>query len=163
MEPYVINFRDPWDDEMKFEYEDPAPHQIFFYNQAIEDLAENLGVDIDNHELIPDGGRRTKYYWSGQDGILYHTEKGDDMVIPFFNSEEDAGDFIERQAEENGKERYEGMVLRKTGDRKVAEAKDFIYSDSQLTDFISDGGHILPQGYDQDLAELGVEADQIEW
>lgn len=56
MEPYIMNLRNPWDGEMKWELEDPAPHQVFFYNQRIEELAEDLGVDVDNNELIPDGG-----------------------------------------------------------------------------------------------------------
>lgn len=56
MEPYIINFRDPWDDEMQFQYEDPAPHQVYFYNEAIEEMAEKLGLDVDDNELIPDGG-----------------------------------------------------------------------------------------------------------
>ncbi|EMA11571.1 hypothetical protein SAMN05443574_103306 [Haloarcula vallismortis] len=157
MEPYVMNLRNPWDGQMKYELEDPAPHQVFFYNEAIEELAEELGYEPEDNELIPDGGSRTKYYWSGQDGILYHTEKGEDIVVPFFNTEEDAGDFIERQAELHGKDRYEGMVLRKTGDRKVAEAKDFIYNDSQLTDFMTDGG------YDNSLLDLAESAGELEW
>jgi len=41
---------------MRWDLEDPAPHQVFFYNQAIEDLAEELGYEPEENDLIPDGG-----------------------------------------------------------------------------------------------------------
>jgi len=44
-------------------------------------VAEELGYDVEDSETIPDGGEPvadggslTKYYWSSQGGILYHTE-----------------------------------------------------------------------------------------
>lgn len=48
---------------------------------------------------MPDAGKRTQYYWSGEDEILYHTEKEEDMVIPFFNTVDDAEQFLENQAD----------------------------------------------------------------
>jgi len=157
-----VEFRKPhWlfldasrDDEMKYGLFNYAP--LAHYDLRIQELEDELD-EVGDDDLVTDGGSRTKYYWSSQEGILYHTEKGEDVVMPFFHSEEDAGDFIERQAELHGKEQYKGMVLRKTGDRKVAEAEDYIYDDSELTDFITDGG------YDQNVLELAEAAEEIEW
>jgi len=87
-------------------------------------------------EPIPDGGSRTQYYWSGEDGILYHTEKNSDRVNPFFETVEDAERFLEHQAQEYGKDRYEGFVLRKTGNRKVEEAVEVLMDQSGLQDFL---------------------------
>lgn len=91
-----------------------------------------------------DGGSRTQYYWSGEDGILYHTEKDEDMVVPFFNSVDEAERFLEHQAESNGKDRYSGLVLRKTGNRKVEEATDVLTEQSGLMEFSPDGGYESP-------------------
>lgn len=161
MVPYILNLRNPWDGEMYVHLEDPAPHQVFFHNKAIEEYAEELGLD--DHELIPDGGQRTQYYWSGENGILYHTEQGEDIVDPFFDSEEEADRFLDNQAEKLGEDRYSGMVLRKTGNQKVKEATDVLTSQSGIADFAPDGGYELPEGYDRELQELAGEADAVEW
>lgn len=77
----------------------------------------------------------------GDGGVLYHTANGDDKVDPFFDSVEDAERFLERQAEQHGEDRYQGMVLRKTGNRKVEEATDVLTDQSGIGDFATDGGH----------------------
>ena len=86
-------------------------------------------------ELLPDGGSKTQYYWSGEDGILYHTSKGEDMVVPFFNTVDDAEQFLENQASQHGKDRYSSMVLRKSGNRKVEEATDVLTEQSGIDDY----------------------------
>ena len=57
------------------------------------------------------------------------------MVIPFFNTVDDAEQFLENQANQYGKERYQGLVLRKTGNRKVEESTDVLTEQSGLADF----------------------------
>jgi len=113
--------------ELRYELENYFPDA--HYRKAIEQVEEE-------HEVVPDGGSRTQYYWSGEDGILYHTEKHGDRVNPFFETVEDAERFLEHQAEEYGKDRYEGFVLRKTGNRKVEEAVEVLMDQSGLQDFM---------------------------
>jgi hypothetical protein len=88
-------------------------------------------------ELVPDGGRQTQYYWVGDEGVLYHTEKEEDIVLPFFDTVEEAERFLESQADRYGEERYHGMVLRKTGNQKVEEAVEVLTEQSGLMDFAS--------------------------
>jgi len=113
--------------ELRYELENYFPDA--HYRKAIKQAEEE-------HEVVPDGGSRTQYYWSGEDGILYHTEKNSDRVNPFFETVEDAERFLEHQAEEYGKDRYEGFVLRKTGNRKVEEAVEVLMDQSGLQDFL---------------------------
>jgi len=118
--------------ELRFELENYFPEA--HYKQAIDQAFQEEAKE----ELRPDGGSRTQYYWSGEDGILYHTEKEEDMVIPFFNTVDDAEQFLENQAGQYGRERYQGLVLRKTGNRKVEEATDVLTDQSGLMDFTPD-------------------------
>jgi hypothetical protein len=169
MEPYIINFRDPWDDEMQFQYEDPAPHQVFFYNQAIENLAEELGVDVDDNELIPDGGRPRKYFftWMTENGnLLYDTGVNGDGADVLYESEEAAEEALERLIDANPdqEDRYRKSNLYKVKKMdKVMEGVEVFTEQQGLGDFVPDGGYPLPQGYDQDLIELAGSADEIEW
>jgi hypothetical protein len=119
---------------LRFELENYFPEG--HYKQAIDEAFQEQA----RKELRPDGGSRTQYYWSGEDGILYHTKKEEEMVIPFFNTVDDAEEFLENQADQYGKERYQGMVLRKTGNRKVEEATEVLTNQSGLADFALDGG-----------------------
>ena len=113
--------------ELRYELENYFPDA--HYRKAIEQAEEE-------QEVVPDGGSRTQYYWSGEDGILYHTEKNSGRVNPFFETVEDAERFLEHQAEEYGKDRYEGFVLRKTGNRKAEEAVEVLMDQSGLQDFL---------------------------
>jgi len=123
--------------ELRYELENYFPDA--HYRKAISQAQKE--------ELVPDDGSRTQYYRSGEDGILYHTKKNSDRVNPFFKvmegaervprlnprgdsaffeTVEDAERFLEHQAEEYGKDRYEGFVFRKTGNRKVEEAVEVL-------------------------------------
>ena len=115
--------------ELRFELENyfPEAHYKQAVDQAFEDKAEE--------EVLPDGGSRTQYYWSGEDGVVYHTEAGDELVDPFFNSVDEAERYIERLADRHGKEQYTGMVLRKSGNRKVKEATEVLTEQSGLADW----------------------------
>ena len=115
--------------ELRFELENYFPEA--HYKQAIDQAFEEEAEE----ELLSDGGSRTQYYWSGENGILYHTEKEEDMVIPFFNSIEEAERYLESLADMNGKEQYDGLVLRKSGNRKVMEATKVLTEHSGLTDW----------------------------
>lgn len=50
-EPYVMNLRNPYDGEMKFELEDPYQHKAAFQKFRVQELAEDLGLE--DHELVP--------------------------------------------------------------------------------------------------------------
>jgi hypothetical protein len=91
---------------------------------------EHILEDDLEHEILPDGG--TQYYWSGEQGILYHSETGEDTVDPFFSSVEQAERYLENQAEIHGQEQYENLVLRKSGNRKVMEATEVLTSQAGL-------------------------------
>jgi hypothetical protein len=57
------------------------------------------------------------------------------MVDPFFNSVDGAERYLESLADMNGKEQYDGLVLRKSGNRKVMEATEVLTEQSGLTDW----------------------------
>lgn len=95
---------------------------------------EILEDDLE-HEILPDGGSRTQYYWSGEDGVVYHTEAGDELVDPFFDSVEEAERYLENLADLHGKQQYDSLVLRKSGNRKVEEATEVLTEQSGLADW----------------------------
>lgn len=160
--PYWLNFRAPRDGEMHYDLNTYFPD--FHYRKAVEQAGYDVEVELDDadlDDLRTDGGSRTQYYWSGDDGILYHGEKGEDMVLPFFDSVEDAERFLEHQAETYGKDRYGGMVLRKTGNQKVEEATDVLTDQSGLADFAPDGGYPEPPDQDQKLQIENPQPDRV--
>lgn len=85
--------------------------------------------------------RRKQYYWAKSvddehTGVLYHTEFNTEFVDPFFDSEEEADRYLERLAEENGQEQYQGAVLRDDRGRKVKEAVEVLMDQSGIQDFL---------------------------
>ena len=175
MEPYVLNLRNPYDDEMKWALEDPAPHQVYFYNEAIMDLAEELGIE--NSRLLPDGGddivtdggRPRKYFftWMTENGnLLYDASVNGDAADVFYESETEAEEALERliDAHPEEEERYRKSNLYKVKRMdKVMEGVEVMTEQQGLSDFAPDGGHILPEGYDQDLSGIAESAEQLEW
>jgi hypothetical protein len=114
---------------LRFELENYFPEA--HYKQAIDRAFREQAED----DLISDGGSRTQYYWSGEDGVVYHTETEEEMVDPFFNTVEEAEQYLENMADRHGKEQYDGLVLRKSGNRKVMEATEVLTEQSGLTDW----------------------------
>lgn len=169
MEPYVMNLRNPYDDEMKIQLEDPAPHQVYFLNQRIEEVAEDLGVDVDDNELIPDGGRPRKYFyaWMSENGnLLYDASVNGDAADAFYESEEEAEAALERLIDANPDEedRYRKSNLFKVKKMdKVMEGVEVFTEQQGLGDFAPDGGYTLHEGYDHELMELVSEANKLEW
>jgi hypothetical protein len=84
---------------------------------------------------VPDGGSRSQYYWSGEQGLLYHTESENEFVDSFFDTIGEAERYLENKASLNGKESYQRMVLRRTANRKMKEATDVLTEQSGITDF----------------------------
>jgi len=113
--------------QYKLENYFPEAHYKKAVDQAFEEEAED--------ELMPDGGSLTKFYWSGEEGIVYHTETSNEMVDPFFGSVSEAERYLENLADLYGKEQYTGLVLRKSGNRKVMEATEVLTEQSGLTDW----------------------------
>jgi len=113
--------------ELRYELENyfPEAHYKKSIDQAFEKEAEK--------ELVPDGGR-AQYYWSGEQGLIYHTESTE-FVDPFFNTISEAERFLETQANQNGREPYNGLVLRRTSNQKMKEATDVLTEQSGLTDW----------------------------
>jgi len=113
---------------LRYELENyfPEAHYKKAIDRAFREEAE---------ELVTDGGSLTQYYWSGEDGVVYHTETEGEMVDPFFNSVDEAERYLENLADTNGREQYDGMVLRKSGNRKVIEATEVLTEQSGLTDW----------------------------
>jgi len=169
MVPYVMNLRHPRGEEMRIELEDPAPHQVYFYNQAIEEMAEDLGVDVDNNELIPDGGRPRKYFftWITENGnLLYESSVNGDGADVLYESETEAEQALERlidtHPEEEDRYRKSNLYKVKRMD-KVMEGVEVMTEQQGLSDFAPDGGYLIPESYDEDLMELAESADQFEW
>jgi len=104
---------------------------------------------------MPDGGSRAQYYWSGESGVVYHTETEDEMVDPFFGSVDEAERYLESLADRHGNQRYEGLVLGKSGNRKVKEATEVLTEQSGLGDFSADGG--LP------FHKIVEQAGRLQW
>ncbi|WP_089386095.1 hypothetical protein [Halorubrum vacuolatum] len=129
--PYWMNLTGgtSFSGELRYELENYFPEA--HYKKAIDQAFNNQAEE----ELRPDGGSRTQYYWSGEDGVVYHTEAGDELVDPFFGSVEEAERYLENLADLNGKEPYNGLVLRKSGNRKVMEATEVLTEQSGLTDW----------------------------
>jgi len=113
--------------ELRYELENYFPD--VHYRKAIEQLEQQ------GEEAIPDGGSRTQYYWSGEEGVVYHTEVGDELVDPFFDSVTEAENYLESLADTHGKQQYDGLVLRKSGNRKVEEATEVLTEQAGLTDW----------------------------
>jgi hypothetical protein len=57
------------------------------------------------------------------------------MADPFFGSIDEAERYLKGLADLHGKEQYENMVLRKSGNRKVMEATEVLTEQSGLVDF----------------------------
>jgi hypothetical protein len=129
--PYWVNFTGgtSFSGPMRFELENYFPEA--HYKQAIDQAFQREA----DEEVLSDGGSRTQYYWSGDEGVVYHTEAGEDLVDPFFGSVEEAEQYLESLADRHGKERYTGMVLRKSGNRKVEEATEVLTEQSGLTEW----------------------------
>lgn len=169
MEPYVMNLRHPRNGEMKWELEDPAPHQVYFLNEAIEELAEDLDVDVEGNELIPDGGRPRKYFWTWiteNGNLLYDTSVNGDGADAFYESEDAAEEALERLIDINPEEedRYRKSNLYKVKRMdKVMEGVEVFTEQSGLDSFAPDGGYRMPDDYDQGLSELAEQADKLDW
>ena len=54
MHPYVLNWRNPWNGETGFYKEDPAKHTLGFYEDLVQEAAEDLGLE--DSPLVPGGG-----------------------------------------------------------------------------------------------------------
>ncbi|WP_436935729.1 hypothetical protein [Halovenus marina] len=113
---------------LRFELENYFPDA--HYKQAIDQAFRK-----EAEEVLTDGGSRTQYYWSGENGVVYHTESGEEIVDPFFNSIEEAENYLESLADKHSKERYDGLVLRKSGNTKVEEATEVLTEQAGLTDW----------------------------
>jgi hypothetical protein len=115
--------------ELRFRLENYFPEA--HYQQAVTDVFDEDSDD----GLLPDGGAKTQYYWRGEGGVVYHTDSGDGMVDPFFNSIEEAKRYLETLAEQHGSEQYDSLVLRKSGNLKVIEATEVLTDQADLTDW----------------------------
>jgi hypothetical protein len=154
---------------MHFELEDPAPHQVFFYDKAIEKYGEELDIDFTEDEdygdgdLIPDGGRKYFFAWRTENGnLLYDTEVNGDAADTFYTSVEEAEDALERLADAypEEQERYEKANLYKFKEMEGVEA---FTEQAGLGQFETDGGYPVRQGYGGDFIGLAESADSVEW
>jgi hypothetical protein len=129
--PYWMNLTGgtTFSGELRYELENYFPEA--HYKKAIDKAFREMA----GRDLRPDGGSRTQYYWSGDDGVVYHTKAGDEMVDPFFDSIDEAERFLETQADLYGRERYQNLVLRRAGNMKMKEATEVLTEQSGLTEW----------------------------
>ena len=78
---------------------------------------------------------RYGWYDGDTDTFLYHTELNGEYVDPFFETEDEAKDYLAKLADNGNKEDYMGLSLRKVGDRKIGEAVEVLTEQSGLMDF----------------------------
>jgi hypothetical protein len=114
---------------LRFELENYFPEA--HYKQAIDQAFQ----DEADEEILPDGGSRTQYYWSGDEGVVYHTEAEDELVDPFFDTIDEAERFLQNQADQYGEDRYQNMVLRRAGNMKMKEATEVLTEQSGLSEW----------------------------
>lgn len=143
--PYWLTFRHPRNGEMHYELWNyfPGGHYELAIDAALDlhtmQLAQEEIDHNEDHDLLPDGGRYTDtaYAWFDPDtgGLLYHTEANSEFADPFFEEEESARDFLERQADLNGNESYENLSLQKFKAKKIGEAVEILTDQSGLADF----------------------------
>jgi len=115
--------------ELRYELENYFPEA--HYKKAIDQALQKEATD----QLRPDGGSTTQYYWSGENGVIYHTELEEGMVDPFFNTQQEAEQYLETLATHHNQEQYTSMVLRKTGNQKVIEATEVLTQQSNLNNW----------------------------
>ena len=129
--PYWMNLTGgtTFSGELRYELENYFPEA--HYKKAIDKAFREMA----GRDLRPDGGSRTQYYWSGDDGVVYHTKAGNEMVDPFFDSIDEAERFLENQADLYGQERYQNLVLRRAGNMKMEEATEVLTEQSGLTEW----------------------------
>jgi len=129
MHPYVLNWRNPWNDETGFYKEDPAKHTLGFYEDLVQNAAEDLGMEdsslipggsaVDDEDLFPDGGVDWKQvsheYWKNlKEFERRHPPR---YVDPHTPSEQDTVDYFPhfvfqsgiREAVDSG-EQYEEVM-----------------------------------------------------
>jgi hypothetical protein len=82
--------------------------------------------------------------------LLYHTGAYDDEADPFFDSIEEAENYLETRADHRDAdtERYEGMSLYKARVSKEEDAVEVLMDQSGIMDFAPDGGHQIHNSYD---------------
>ncbi|WP_313694151.1 hypothetical protein [Halorarum halobium] len=151
---------------MKYGLFNYAP--LAHYDLRIEELEDELG-DLEETDLMTDGGRPRKYFWAWRDeNGNYISDKmvnGDSADIAH-DSMEEAERMMENLMESNPEEqdRYESAGLYKIKlDAKEMEGVEVKTEQSGLDQFAPDGGYTLPEGYSHDMTELAESADQIEW
>jgi len=139
--PYWLSLQHPRDGEMKwslFNYF-PAAHYKRAIDQAFQDRArDRLEPDGGtNTHLHSDGRRSTVYYWVNPDtdAALTHTEFNGDEAHPFFPSVGEAEQFLENQAENGDRERYEGMSLYQAKITKVEDAVEVLMDQADIDEF----------------------------
>jgi hypothetical protein len=78
---------------------------------------------------------KKRYYWSTDNGVLFHTGVGDERVNPFFDTVDEAEDFLQKRADMNGQNKYSGATLRVAGGEKVMEATNVLTSQAGIGQF----------------------------
>ena len=170
-----VEFRKPYwqfldasrGEEMKYGLFNYAP--IGHYDIRIQELEDELEIDDSDDDLVTDGGRPRKYFWTWiteEGNLLYETELNGEEADVLYESPEEAREALERHFDRHPEraDRYEkaGLYEIKLRD-KVMQGVEVKTEQSGLDQFAPDGGYTLPKGYDQDLVELAVEAENLEW
>lgn len=141
---------------------------IAHYDKLIEEKTDNLDVDeMDDGELLTDGGRKYFYVWRTENGnYLFDAEVNGDAADVAKESVEDAEQMLETLFDTypEEKDRYKRAACYKIKVMdKVLEGVEVETEQSGLGDFSTDGGYDLPAGYDHGLAELAEEAPSLHW
>lgn len=151
--PYWLSLRHPRDGEMHWELYSyfPAGHYEMAIDAAIrlaaiEEFDLEGDLQPDGGRPVPDGGRYTDtlYAWHDSDTGTYltHVEAGDEFATPFFEAEDDARRYLDHRAHEVADTaRFEGLSLHKFRAKKVGEAVEVLTDQTDIDEFMPDGGH----------------------
>ena len=116
----------------------PAAHYERAIDQAFRDRAEDrLEPDGGTNHLHSDGRRSNVFYWVNPDtdAALAHTQYNGDEANPFFPSVGEAERFLENQAENGDRERYEKMSLYQAKITKVEDAVEVLMDQADIDEF----------------------------
>lgn len=120
--------------------ESQIPH--WHYQQGIAQFQREIELEPteDTREALPDGGNTTQYIWYDPDTgtVLFDATVNGEQADVLFDTIDQASQFLERKAEENGEEDYTNLRLyrvRRESRYKEMEGVEAFSEQAGLMDF----------------------------
>jgi|GEM_PF-4061402 hypothetical protein len=100
-----------WQDDMQLSFPSAAADAVEQDVDFLSVMVDEREVELYGDEMLADGGSQTQYYWSGDEGVVYHSESGDGLVDSFFGSVDEAEQCLESLADLHSEKQYTGLAL----------------------------------------------------